>query len=95
MARYVCDFDAVRDGCKKLEDTIANLESNVKKDKSNLDSDLINWSGSASSSFKASSNGITNNLQNEINSMRELSEGISKKASAIEELDNAIASIKF
>ena len=95
MARYVCDFDAVRDGCNKLNNTIQTLEGNLTQQKSQLDSDLINWSGSASQSFKTSNNGITNNLESEIESMKQLSNGISSRAQAIEELENALASIKF
>ena len=95
MARYVCDFDAVRDGCNKLNNTIQNLESNLANKKKQLDSDLVNWSGSASQSFKTSNNGITNTLESEIENMRQLSSGISSRAQAIEDLENALASIKF
>ncbi len=95
MAKYVCDFDAIRSYCDTLDRELSNLNGNVTSQKSKLDSDLVSWTGRASESYKNSSDAITTNLQGQIETMRQMSNYIKDSVGKIEEAENSLAALKF
>ncbi len=95
MAKYVCDFDAIRTYCDSLDKQLNELNSNLTSQKTKLDSDLVSWTGRASDSYKQSNDSITSNLQGQIETMRQMSNYIKDSVSKIEEVENSLAALKF
>lgn len=95
MAKYVCDFDAIRSSCSELDSRLSELETNLNTHKTKLDSSLVSWTGRASTSYKDSSNAITSSLEKEIETMRQMSSYIKDSVSKIEEVENSLASLRF
>lgn len=95
MAKYVCDFDAIRTYCDTLDKELAQLTTNLTTQKTKLDSDLVSWTGRASTSYKESNDSITTNLQGQIETMKQMSSYIKDSVSKIEEVENSLAALKF
>lgn len=95
MAKYVCDFDTIRADCEVLDNKLAEMETNLNSNKNSLESDLVSWSGQASTAYKSSSEGITSTIQQEIETMKAMSSYIKDSVSKIEEAENSLAALKF
>lgn len=95
MAKYVCDFDTIKSSCDSLDRVLTELNSNLTTQKNRLDSDLVSWTGRASTSYQSSSNAITSNLQKQVETMTQMSSYIKDSVSKIEEVENSLAALKF
>jgi len=92
MAKYVCDFDQINKAGQELEKLASEMDSNVKSSQTQLDSNLVSWSGTAADTYKNSSDSISNKLSGDAENMRNFGAYIKEAASKIEAAEADLAS---
>ena len=91
MAKYVCDYDSVKNLAEKYATLASEIESSTKSYEKNINQDLNNWAGEAKNSFETMSAEKIATSKAEAQRLNELSEFMKKAADSIEATDEALA----
>lgn len=95
MAKYVCDYDQVKEVGDKLITTATNMQSSVASFSTSIESDLSSWSGAAKENFDSQTANQVEIANQNATKIREAGEYIKESANAIEELDNELAGLRI
>ena len=91
MAKYVCDFDTVRDTCQKMDDTAAKLGSEIRNYLITVEGQL-NWDGTARENFNNSLIEQSTLILQNVADLENMSGFLKFSADSIESLENELAS---
>ena len=96
MARYVCDFDKVRDIGQNVIKAGSELSSAVNTYSSTIDSDLSGWTGgTAKSGFESSNQQIVQTASSDADYIEALGKFIVEAADAIEDVEEHLAGLSI
>ena len=87
MAKYVCDFAAVSAIGQQLIDSSTEMNGATKTYSSTIDSDLSQWTGTAKTSYKSTSDGQIQVAQANSQEMEALGTFIKQASEAIEKME--------
>lgn len=95
MAVYSFDFDEVERTKKELNEVASQLEGKLKSCKSNLDSELNSWKGTASNQFDNNTEGNYNTIMQDIDTIKGLSSYLDEASRVIEAAEDDLSSINI
>lgn len=95
MAKFVCDFEAVREAGEKLITTASDMDASIKEYDTNIQSDLEGWEGASKNSFGVAHTGqIVNAVA--VNELADrLGRYVKTVADKIEQLENELSNIEI
>lgn len=95
MAKYVCDFDQVREVANKLIESANTLRDETTSYSSKIEEDLAGWTGDAKDAFVTSKNEILTNTNVNVDDITILGEFINEAVSKIEDLETQLSTYKI
>jgi len=93
MAKFVCDFDTVASIGQQLIDSSSEMNGATKTYSSTIDSDLSQWTGTAKTSYKSTSDGQIQVAQANSQEMESLGTFIKEASKAIQALEEQLAGL--
>lgn len=95
MAKYVCDFDAVRDAGEKLATTASEMQSSIDTYSTTIEGDLEGWESASKTSYMAANEEQKAKAKSVNEYATKMSEYVIMVADKIEDLENELASINI
>ncbi len=95
MAIYSFDFDEVERTKKELNEVASQLEDKLKNCKSNLDSGLSSWQGTASKQYGDNAQEDYETILSDIDTIKGVSSYLGEASRVIEAAEDDLASINI
>lgn len=92
MAKYVCDFNAVKQAGKNIATAGENMTSSVTTYTSTIEANTSGWDSITKDSYVTVNEAEIENMNNLATSVSEFGKFIEDAATQIEELENDLAS---
>lgn len=95
MAKYVCDFQAVRDAATKLGQTAGDMTASIDTYSSTIESDLEGWESASKTSYMVANEEQKAKIKSVNEYATNMSEYIKLVADSIEQLENELANLNI
>ena len=95
MAKYVCDFEAVKTAGEKLCQAASDIDSAVNTYATTIEKDLSSWDGMAKKSFEASHAKQVENTKTDVKYINALGEFVKSCSESIEALEEELAGLSI
>ncbi len=95
MAKYVCDFATVASIGQQLIDSAGEMDGATSSYSSTIDGNLSQWTGTAKTSYKSTSDGQIKVAQTNSKEMEALGTFIKAASEAIEKLESELAALQI
>lgn len=95
MAKYVCDFEKVRNIADELINAASDVESVSSNYSSNMSNCLNGWSGSAKSNFVSQNDLKVNDALSQSKKASEIGNHIKRAVSKIEEVEQELGNLSI
>ncbi len=95
MPKYVCDFDAINSTCKSLRQKSEELRTSLSSCEGNVDSELSNWTGSASEVVKQNNESAYKVLKEDFDTIEGMADYLEEASNVIQAAEDSLASLRL